>query len=146
MFWECLTRKFPYYNCRYLRDAEESRHLTVYNILEMKQKRAPLPIDDLPFPIGLFLDECWSLDATKRPSMNQICKLMTQLEICCPEPQAIDISKTEIESYAPSESTVVRSGVTVKRANSNDCLDQKGIELDFHCKIFVDLCHINNTF
>lgn len=125
MFWECLTRKLPYYNCRYLRDAEESRHFTIYNILEMKQKQAPLPIDDLPFPIGLFLDECWSLDASKRPSMKQICKLMRQLEICCQEPTSIDISKTVVE-YAPTESTVVRSGATViKRASSNDCLDQQ---------------------
>ena len=77
----------------------ESRHFTIYNILEMKQKQSPLPIDDLPFPIGLFLEECWSLDANKRPPMKAICKLMQQLEICCSEPQPIDISKEVYQIY-----------------------------------------------
>jgi serine/threonine protein kinase len=70
MFWECLTRKIPYFNCRYMQDAEEKSKLTQYMVLQMKQKEPPLPIENLPFPFGPLLDECWAVDVDKRPSMT----------------------------------------------------------------------------
>jgi len=39
---------------------------------------------------------------------------MKQLELCTPEPTKIDLEKTEVNSYAPSVSTIVKSEQTVK--------------------------------
>ena len=39
-------------------------------VLQMKQKEPPLPIENLPFPFGPLLDECWAVDVDKRPSMT----------------------------------------------------------------------------
>ena len=51
-------------------DAEEKSKLTQYMVLQMKQKEPPLPIENLPFPFGPLLDECWAVDVDKRPSMT----------------------------------------------------------------------------
>ena len=39
---------------------------------------------------------------------------MKQLELCTPEPTKIDLEKTEVNSYAQSVSTIVKSEQTVK--------------------------------
>ena len=39
---------------------------------------------------------------------------MKQIELCTPEPTKIDLEKTEVNSYAPSVSTIVKSEQTVK--------------------------------
>lgn len=124
MFWECLTRKIPYFNCRYMSDAEEKSHLTQYMVLNKKQNEPPLPIEGLPFPFGPLLDECWSVDPEKRLPMTEIVKIMIQLELCAPEPTRIDLEKNETP-YAASVSTIMKSQQTVKRALSQEnALDQ----------------------
>ena len=117
-------------------------------VLQMKQKEPPLPIENLPFPFGPLLDECWAVDVDKRPSMTgtlwikyaqticsftrlkqllsiekDVVKIMKQIELCTPEPTKIDLEKTEVNSYAPSVSTIVKSEQTVK----------EGIQIEHNC-------------
>ena len=46
--------------------------------------------------------------------LKDVVKIMKQLELCTPEPTKIDLEKTEVNSYAPSVSTIVKSEQTVK--------------------------------
>ena len=45
-------------------------------VLQMKQKEPPLPIENLPFPFGPLLDECWAVDVDKRPSMTGMYRMV----------------------------------------------------------------------
>ena len=47
----------------------------------MKQKEPPLPIENLPFPFGPLLDECWAVDVDKRPSMTGTYRIRVYLTI-----------------------------------------------------------------
>ena len=50
-------------------------------VLQMKQKEPPLPIENLPFPFGPLLDECWAVDVDKRPSMTGTYRIRVYLTI-----------------------------------------------------------------
>ena len=74
MFWECVTRKFPFYNCRYLEDAEEKSKRNAQDIMWSKSMRneTPVTIENLPFPFNALLDECWHRDPKESGSFFTI--------------------------------------------------------------------------
>ena len=85
----------------------------------MKDKESPLPIDNLPFPFGPFLEECWAIDPDKRPPMSEVVKIVHQIALCSPEPTPIRLEAPEnmngsTYSVTKTDKTLVKTGVTVK--------------------------------
>ena len=99
----------------------EKSDLNNFQILNKKQTESPLPIDNLPFPFGPFLDECWAIEPDKRPPMSEVVKIMHQIALCSPPPTQILLSPENIIEYSnqsdgitKTDKTLVKTGVTVK--------------------------------
>ena len=88
MFWECLTRKFPYYNVRLIEDAqnmEEARNMNHHRLMWEKVQNdwSPAKIQNIPNIIQQLLDVCWKPNPDDRYKMPEIVRILDQIEIVC---------------------------------------------------------------
>lgn len=70
ILWEVLSRKRPFDNI------QGPAYTIMWAIHEGKR---PQKIKKLPHPLGDLMNRCWSSTASKRPSMEQVEKVMTKL-------------------------------------------------------------------
>lgn len=99
MMWECITRKFPYYNCRYQGDAESKSQRNMNNIMWSKSSEGETPakITGIPSPIVEVLEKCYAKDPSTRMLAPEIVKMLKEFAKCCWEPKRIYIREDDEE-------------------------------------------------